>query len=401
MPTKSSKGKMPGERQHALENLRRLKMAKSAHRFVRGSTQQFYQWLDGAKTGDLPDGPNIWICGDCHVGNLGPIASVNGKIAIQIRDFDQTVIGHPAHDILRLALSLASAARSSNLPGVATPLMMESLIAGYESAFAPELDAQAESKVPRTLRASLRDSAAANWNSLARERIKDPTPKIPLGRKFWPLTDDERAEIAHACEQPSIQRLARQLKSRDDEASVKLVDAAYWVKGCSSLGKLRFAAVLEVNGGDRSYCLIDFKEAAQSAAPTAKGATMPSNPAERVEKGAKNLSPHLGERLAASNLCGKSVFVRELCPQDLKLDLDQIEAKEATEIAAYLGSVVGLAHSRQLGASDRTLWLKELKKTRTEDLDAPNWLWRGVVDLLAVHEKAYLEHCRRYALDGE
>jgi hypothetical protein len=29
---------------------------------------------------------------------------------------------------------------------------------------------------------------------------------------------------------------------------------------------------------------------------------------------------------------------------------------------------------------------------------APSWLWSSVVDLL-VHEKAYLEHCRLYALN--
>jgi uncharacterized protein (DUF2252 family) len=28
----------------------------------------------------------------------------------------------------------------------------------------------------------------------------------------------------------------------------------------------------------------------------------------------------------------------------------------------------------------------------------PGWLWKNVVDLLADHEKGYLEHCRRYAL---
>jgi uncharacterized protein (DUF2252 family) len=37
---------------------------------------------------------------------------MNGRgIAIQIRDLDQTVIGNPAHDIIRLALSLATASR--------------------------------------------------------------------------------------------------------------------------------------------------------------------------------------------------------------------------------------------------------------------------------------------------
>jgi uncharacterized protein (DUF2252 family) len=35
---------------------------------------------------------------------------------------------------------------------------------------------------------------------------------------------------------------------------------------------------------------------------------------------------------------------------------------------------------------------------RTTRLDAPTWLWSSVVDLLAIHERAYLEHCRAYAL---
>ena len=75
--------------------MRRLKMAGSAHRYVRGSTRRFYDWLETIGPGGIPDGPPIWICGDCHVGNLGPVASAEGVIAIQVRDLDQTVIGNP------------------------------------------------------------------------------------------------------------------------------------------------------------------------------------------------------------------------------------------------------------------------------------------------------------------
>lgn len=113
------------ERQFKLTSLRNLKMAESSHRCVRGSTQQFYQWLATSKGGVVPSGPPIWICGDCHIGNLGPIANAQGHVEIQIRDLDQTVIGNPAYDLMRLALSLASAARGSDLPGVTTFLMME------------------------------------------------------------------------------------------------------------------------------------------------------------------------------------------------------------------------------------------------------------------------------------
>jgi uncharacterized protein (DUF2252 family) len=109
-----------------------LKMAESAHAYVRGNTARFYEWLAGRLVqATIPVGPDVWICGDCHTGNIGPVADVDGKIDIQIRDLDQTVIGNPSHDLLRLGLSLAMAARGSDLPGVTTALMLEELIVGY------------------------------------------------------------------------------------------------------------------------------------------------------------------------------------------------------------------------------------------------------------------------------
>ena len=96
---------------------RNRKMAASAHAYVRGSTLRFYEWLEASNRQGLPEGPPVWICGDCHVGNLGPVASTDGAIAIPVRDLDQPVIGNPAHDLIRLGLSLAMAARGSYLPG--------------------------------------------------------------------------------------------------------------------------------------------------------------------------------------------------------------------------------------------------------------------------------------------
>src|ERR1700730_5386377 len=124
------------ERQTLLTARRSLKMARSAHAYVRGNTRKFYEWLDSADIEKIPRGPAVWICGDCNVGNLGPIADAEGNIDIQIRDLDQTVIGNPAHDLIRLGLSLATAARGSGLPGVTTAKMLENMVEGYEEAFA-------------------------------------------------------------------------------------------------------------------------------------------------------------------------------------------------------------------------------------------------------------------------
>src|ERR1700761_5156604 len=174
----------PADRQTILEERRRLKMARSAHAYVRGSTLQFYEWLKADTASKLPQGPPIWICGDCHVGNLGPVANADGKVEMEIRDLDQTVIGNPAHDLIRLGLSLATAARGADLPGVTTARMLEEMIDGYGLA---TRDAEPDEKVPEpdVVRSIKRRALGRRWKHLARERIADVTPKIPLGEKFW------------------------------------------------------------------------------------------------------------------------------------------------------------------------------------------------------------------------
>jgi uncharacterized protein (DUF2252 family) len=124
----------PRQRGPALESLRNQKMARSALDYVRGSPMQFYEWLEKGSAA-IPQGPEVWICGDCHVGNLGPIANADGRFKVEIRDFDQTVIGKPAHDLIRLGLSLAAAAVVSDLPGLTIAEILEAMIAQYEAAF--------------------------------------------------------------------------------------------------------------------------------------------------------------------------------------------------------------------------------------------------------------------------
>ncbi len=390
----------PSARMAVLEHSRTLKMARSAHAYVRGNTIQFYQWLAEDAIRALPEGPPIWICGDCHVGNLGPLADADGRVDVQIRDLDQTVIGNPAHDLIRLGLSLATAARGADLPGVTTARMLEEMIRGYELALA---DPDQEERVPEpdVVRTVRRQALGRRWKHLARERIADVKPQIPLGPKFWALTDDERAALDAVFQQPEVRALVLSLNDRSDTDKVELVDAAYWMKGCSSLGKLRFAALVGFSGDRKGkIALIDLKEAVEAAAPAAPHADMPRDYAERVVAGARALAPNLGDRMTATHILGKPVVLRELTPQDLKLEIDQFSREEAVNAARYLAFVVGAAHGRQMDVSTRAAWRRELERHHPDDLDAPSWLWSSVVSLAARHEEGYLEHCRRYALNA-
>lgn len=222
----------PEERAAVLERQRTLKMARSAHAYVRGNTLKFYEWLDGLARGTLPEGPPVWICGDCHLGNLGPLADAEGRVDIQIRDLDQTVIGNPTHDLVRLGLSLASAARGSDLPGVVTARMLEEMIRGYAQGLGGVRAGEAprEPEVVHTVR---RRALGRHWKHLARERLKDVEPKIPLGRKFWALDEAEREALRDLFDRDDVRRLVLALHGRDGGRGLRLIDAAYWMKGAA------------------------------------------------------------------------------------------------------------------------------------------------------------------------
>jgi len=406
----SKRGVAQAERAAVLQHTQRTKMAQSAHRYVRGSTVKFYEWLVGEHSKGLPSGPPVWICGDCHVGNLGPVASHEGRVEIQIRDVDQTVIGNPAHDIVRLGLSLASAARGNDLPGVTTAHMLEHMMDGYLAAMSRPVataadDARGDDLAP--IQRALQTSLKRRWRHLADERIEGVNPVIPLGKRFWKLTEEERAAIEALFVEESTLGMIRKLAGDREPRKVKVVDAAYWMKGCSSLGKLRYAVLLGVGKGDaREYRLVDIKEAVDAAAPAAdkallkrNGLVQPENFAERVVAGARALSPFLGDRMLAATLQRRPVVMRELMPQDLKLEMDSLTRDEAVGAARFLAAVVGMAHARQMNAATRKIWTTELKRNRSKSLDAPSWLWRSVVELVGEHEVAYLEHCRRYAME--
>ncbi|WP_349628226.1 DUF2252 family protein [Bradyrhizobium sp. S69] len=330
----SKKSLRPADRISALRTQQTLKMARSAHAYVRGSTVHFDEWLEAQKRGTLPEGPPIWICGDCHAGNLGPVAAADGRVAIQIRDLDQTVIGNPAHDLIRLALSLATASRGSDLPGVTTAHIMEQVIEGYRAAL--RQDADAIDDAPKSIQLVMKKSTARSWKQLANERL-------------------------------------------ESRCSMRLIG----MKGCSSLGLLRFAVLLGVGTGKtRDQALMDVKEAVTAAAPRYPGTAMPKDHVERVVEGAVHLSPHLGKRMVAGKLDQRSVFIRELLPQDLKIEIEQLTVPDAMKAASFLAGVVGKAHARQMDATTRKRWSTELERNRSKTLEAPSWLWdeRRVAD---------------------
>lgn len=396
----------PERRLPILAEMRRAKMSKSAHGYVRGSARLFYQWLSEQAPGTLPEGPAVWICGDCHLGNLGPVADVDGHVAVQIRDLDQSVVGNPVHDLLRLSLSLATAARSADLPGVMVSRMTGALIAGYLQAFDDaQSDRIKDAQRPAVVKTAMSQALNRSWQKLDRKTIDGIKPRIPLGKRFWPLSATEHKAIRALFESETGAAVRKALGRRPAEDSrIEVLDAAFWVKGCSSLGRRRYAVLLDMGETCRNrspHCILDIKEAVDPVSGPERSFVMPSDNAARVVEGARRVSPLLGNRMCAAHLNGCSVVIRELRPQDLKLDADRLTEADAEKSARFLALVVGQAHAHQMDAQTRRGWLTDLQGRQSRSADAPSWLWQNTVQLMVAHEAEYLDHCRRCSAGGE
>ena len=297
-----------------------------------------------------------------------------------------------------LALSLSSAARSSNLSGGSRPrASSKASLHGYGSRppMRSTSDEACRKSPNRGQQASVAKSLGRKWRHLATERLGDVRPAIPLGKKFWELREEERWSIGTLLDAPEIKKLILDLNRRSEHAKVELIDAAYWMKGCSSLGKLRYAALVHLSGERKDkLSLVDIKEAGPSAAPSARGIDIPGDHAKRIVVGARALSPNLGDRMASGSISDRPVIIRELMPEDLKLEMEQFSRREGVSAARYLAAVVGKAHGRQMSTDDRTQWAADVVGRYPADPTEASWLWTTVVAMLTRHEGAYLEHCR-------
>jgi uncharacterized protein (DUF2252 family) len=120
------------------------------------------------------------------------------------------VIGNPAYDLIRLAVSLAMAARSADLPGVTTALMVEAMIESYTAALTGK-PPKAQVKEVAPLNKVMQSSLNRKWRHLAEERIEDVRPRIPL-------TKEEHSGLKKLLDDPKQRDFLRLLtRNKDDD----------------------------------------------------------------------------------------------------------------------------------------------------------------------------------------
>jgi uncharacterized protein (DUF2252 family) len=393
----------PKERAEHLSVFRSFKMALDVHAFVRARADLFYRALADGLDDAIPGGDPIWICGDAHGENLGAVADVHGNASLDLNDLDETVQGWAAHDVLRLALDMVVAARSyEELRGVETVQIVAAALEGYcEALYRRSADrAAALQKTPPQLRKLLRRTTRETRASLLGRRVDAVRRRFVHGPRYFPLSKREHHAVAELIQAREIRTLAASLTDAAPDSEVQVIDAAFRVAGTGSLGCSRAAALVHIGKPKKRYSdehlrLIDIKQALPGTAIRHPDGATPSDDAERVVCGARALVPAFGDRMVAAELLGVRVVVRELMPQDRKVSLNVLKKGEAAPIARTLGAVVGRAHGRQMSANAAAEWAETIKSDKRGR--PPAWLWEALIELVAIHERAYLEHCAAFA----
>ena len=180
----------------------------------------------------------------------------------------------------------------------------------YEAAFDPGFDEGGGLDEPDTIRKSNRRAAKATGRPWPR---RTPTTKATACRSARHSGRSLRKSDVKFSDCSGARTCADLSRGLEAETTnnVEIADAAYWRKGCSSLGRLRYAVLLRVGSksDSRQHCLVDLKEAVKPGAPHALEG-MPRDFAKRVAAGASHLSPYLGARMRAVELLGKPLFAR-------------------------------------------------------------------------------------------
>ena len=278
-----------------------------------------------------------------------------------MRDLDQTVIGNPAHDLVRLALSLAMAARSSDLPGVTTARMTEDLVAGYERAFEGERAVRGDRRPAAADPARHEARGQAHLEAPVRRAARRATRgKIPLGRRFWRLADDERdGDRASSSSSSRSASWSTKLEERDAEdaesrsstprsGSRAAARSACGAPPCSSSSARR------AKKGEARRVARAARHQASGRAGRAVGRGRRSGPRAGRARARRCAAARAGARRAhgrgdAARSLG--VRARAVAAGSQGRARSSSTPSDARAVAYYLGMVVGRAHRRQLDAT--------------------------------------------------
>lgn len=366
----SNRGRVP-----ELAPIRVGRMAATPFAFLRGAA--------GLMAWDLVSTPvtglGAQICGDAHAANFGLYGDARGRLAIDLNDFDETVVGPWEWDVKRLATSLVLAGREAGADEETCRRGAQDAVGAYRRtmrllAKLPALDAwnaiTDEALVSHTDARDLigtlervaekaRNNTSARFAAKATETVPGPDGSVAVGggaaRRFVDappvlrrVPDEEAAAVAASLEEylgtlsedrlPLLARYA-------------IHDVAFRVVGTGSVGT-RSYVVLLLDHLDEPLVL-QVKEARPSALlphlPAAGfGVPEVAHEGRRVVLGQKRMQVVSDNLLGWTTVRGRPYQVRQFRNRKGSVDPAALPAGQIDDYGRMTGALLARAHAHSV-----------------------------------------------------
>jgi uncharacterized protein (DUF2252 family) len=313
-----------GRKPHRIR-LKYERMGEDMFAFFRGTNHLFAAAWPTLKPVD--PGPEILICGDLHLENLGAYRAEDGDFVFDLNDFDEALVGPCSLDLVRCSTSILLAAQVWGLSPIRALRTVLGYLDHYRSTILEKTNGRGSAFVDSGpieeligdcligTQAKLLDRVTHVEKSGVRSirRSEDRLP--PLGKR-------RRAAVVEA-----VEEYGRKVGQPD---AYRVLDVTGRIAGIGSLGVARYVALVAGDGSPDGNRLLSLKAAAP---PSLLGCSSASQPASwtsqalRVVDAQRRLQAQPTAGLDVIAIEGDDFRLRELIPDENRAVLHRFRRK--------------------------------------------------------------------------
>ncbi|WP_158842717.1 DUF2252 domain-containing protein [Saccharothrix deserti] len=350
----SNAGRLP-----ELVPLRTGRMLASPFAFFRGSA--------GLMAGDLAvgarSGLDAQLCGDAHAANFGLYGTPEGKIVMDINDFDETLPGPWEWDLKRLATSLVLAGREGGVSEKGCRDAASDAVRAYRDAARhlaeiPFLDSWSALFDESVLTKTKADDLLDNFSKAASKARKNTSARVAAK---W--TRREGEHIRFVSDPPVLTRISPDVAQSVVDALPSYVDTlresrfnlimrygvsdvAFRVVGTGSVGWRNYLILLHGNGDEA--LVLQAKEARPSTLAPFLDAPAVKHEGKRIVHGARLVQAETDILLGWTTIEGRPFIVRQFRNRKGEIDATTLKRDDLDDYGRLAGALLARAHSRSV-----------------------------------------------------
>jgi uncharacterized protein (DUF2252 family) len=299
-------------------------LLKLKYKAMRDDKYRFYRAIPHILYEDIPsnsflhNSPDVWLCGDLHLENLGSYKADNRLTYFGVNDFDECVLGPILIDMSRMLTSIMISADNLKLSQAEARLLCNAFVDNYfeklGEGYIRELEPETSRGVMKKFLEKVRDRKRIDF--LAKKAVKKKGEmKILIDETHTlPISKSEKEEV--------ISHVNLWAKGTGNPEFYKVKDVTFRIAGTSSLGLKRYVLLVEGRGKPDGYFLLDLKETLPSCLQKNIKTRQPNwkTEAERIVEVQRRTLSAPPALLASINVGKKNFVLKELQPSADRID---------------------------------------------------------------------------------